>query len=127
MNDEPSAPMTAAAAGLADAELQALADLIAKQPPPRAPASKPDPARIARGRTVVEKERCASCHNADFSGHDNVPRIANQREDYLLKALRDYKKGVRTGYGNAIMPETVSGLRDAELADAAYFLARFRR
>jgi hypothetical protein len=25
------------------------------------------------------------------------------------------------------MPETVSGLRDAELADAAYFLARFRR
>jgi cytochrome c553 len=118
--------MTAAAAGLSDADLQTLADLITKQPPPRAPASKPDPARLARGRAVVEKERCASCHNADFSGHDNVPRIANQREDYLLKALRDYKKGVRTGYGNAIMPETVSGLSDAELADAAYFLARFR-
>jgi cytochrome c553 len=41
--------------------------------------------------------------------------------------LRDYKKGVRTGYGNAIMPETVSGLGDEELADAAYFLARFQR
>jgi cytochrome c553 len=119
-------PMSAAAAGLKDADLQAFADLIARLPPPRPPPSKPDPARFARGRAIAERERCGSCHNPDFSGHDNVPRIANQREDYLLKALRDYKKGVRTGYGNAAMPETVSGLSDTELADVAHFLAQLR-
>ena len=116
-------PMNAAAKGLSDADLQALAELIAKLPPPPAPSAKPDPSRFARGRAIAEKERCGNCHNPDFSGHDNVPRLANQREDYLLKALRDYKKGVRTGYGMAVMPETVSGLNDAELQDVAHFLA----
>ncbi|HEX6528684.1 MAG TPA: c-type cytochrome [Burkholderiales bacterium] len=115
--------MNAAAKGLSDADLQALADRIAKLPPPGPPQAKPDQARFARGRAVAEKERCANCHDPDFSGHDNVPRLANQREDYLLKALRDYKKGVRTGYGMAVMPETVSGLTDAELQDLAHFLA----
>jgi cytochrome c553 len=115
--------MNAAAKGLSDADLQALADTIAKLLPPRPPATKAEQARFARGRAIAEKERCGNCHNADFSGHDNVPRLANQREDYLLKALRDYKKGVRTGYGMAVMPETVSGLSDAELEDVAHFLA----
>jgi cytochrome c553 len=55
-----------------------------------------------------------------------MPRLANQREDYLLKALRDYKSGARVGYGNAVMPETVSGLSDADLADVAHFLAHVR-
>jgi cytochrome c553 len=115
--------MNAAAKGLSDADLQALADRIAKLPPPPAPSGKPDAARFARGRAIAEKERCGNCHDADFSGHDNVPRLANQREDYLLKALRDYKKGARAGYGMAVMPETVSGLADAELQDIAHFLA----
>lgn len=122
-----NAPMSAAAAGLTDAELQALADLVARFPPPSPPTSKRDPARFARGRAIAEKERCATCHNPDFSGRDNMPRLANQREDYLLKALRDYRKGVRTGYGNAVMPETVSALNDQDLVDVAHFLSHFRR
>jgi cytochrome c553 len=40
--------------------------------------------------------------------------------------LRDYKSGTRVGYGNAVMPETVSGLSDADLADVAHFLAHVR-
>ena len=115
--------MNAAAKGLSDADLQALADRIAKLPPPPVPSSKPDQARFDRGRAIAEKERCGNCHNPDFSGRENMPRLANQREDYLLKALRDYKKGVRTGYGMAVMPETVSGLKDDDLLDIAHFLA----
>jgi cytochrome c553 len=120
-----SPAMTAAAAGLKDADLQAFADLITKLPPP-APAANPDEARFKRGRAIADKERCANCHEADFSGRENMPRLAGQREDYLLKALRDYKKGARTGYGTAVMPETLSGLGDQELADVAHFLSHVR-
>ena len=114
--------MTAAAKGLKDEDLQALADYFSKLPPPRA-AGKGDSEKLKRGRAVLEKERCTSCHGAKLEGDNNVPRLANQREDYLLKALRDYKSGRRVGYGNAVMPETVSNLSDAELADLAHFLA----
>lgn len=103
--------------------LRSLVDAIAKLPPPPPPLDKPDAARFQRGGAIVAKQQCVSCHGADFSGNNNVPRVANQREDYLLKALRDYKSGRRVGYGNSVMPETVSGLDDKDLSDLAHFLA----
>ena len=53
--------------------------------------------------------------------------VPEAKGDALLKALRDYKTGVRVGYGNAVMPELVSQLRDADLQDLAHFLHYFRR
>ncbi len=52
-----------------------------------------------------------------------MPRLAHQREDYLLKALRDYKSGARIGYGNAAMAEELAGMSDADLAALAHYLA----
>jgi cytochrome c553 len=56
-----------------------------------------------------------------------MPRLANQREDYLLKALRDYKQGVRVGYGSASMPEAVATLSDEDLVALAHYLAQLPR
>ena len=42
-------------------------------------------------RALITQHRCNSCHSLDLTGRENVPRIANQREDYLAKTLRDYK------------------------------------
>jgi cytochrome c553 len=122
-----SREMTEAAKGLSNDELRALGDALASLPPPPAPATRPDATRFSRGRALAQKERCGSCHEPDYSGRENMPRLANQREDYLLKALREYKKGVRVGYGNAVMPELLSQLRDADLQDLAHFLHHFRR
>jgi cytochrome c553 len=118
--------MTAMAKDLSDADLTSLADAISRLPPPKAPEEKVDQKKFSEGKAIAAKERCGSCHGGDFSGEKNVPRLASQREDYLLKALRDYKGNKRVGYGNAVMPETVAGLGDAELSDLAYYLSRFR-
>jgi cytochrome c553 len=114
--------MTAQAKGLKDDDLRGLSEAIAKLPPPR-PAGEPDRERYERGRKVTEGRHCTSCHGADFDGHHNVPRVAHQREDYLFKALKDYRHGNRVGYGNAVMPETVAGLDDKALGDIAHYLA----
>jgi cytochrome c553 len=118
-------PMDAFARGLTNDDLRAFGELITKLPPPAPPATKPDAARVARARTLVEQRKCAVCHNPDFSGREQMPRLANQREDYLLKAMQDYRSGNRIGSGNAAMAETVHGLGDAQLADLAHFLAHF--
>ena len=52
-----------------------------------------------------------------------MPRLAGQREEYLLKSLRTYKDNSRSAY-DAQMSEVVYPLKDEELADLAYFLAR---
>lgn len=115
-------PMNELMKGASDADLQAFADAIAKLPAPKS-ADAGDAARLARGLTLVQQNRCNICHRSDFSGAENVPRLAAQREDYLLKTLRDYKSGARHGY-DASMAEVLQPLGDAEFVELAYFLAR---
>jgi cytochrome c553 len=116
-------PMNYMAKGLSDDELRQFAEIIAKLPPPR-PADGPvDAARIERAKALVAQNRCNVCHTASFAGQDNVPNIADQREDYLVKALRGYKDNSRHGY-DATMAEVMAPISDAQILDLAYYIAR---
>ena len=110
--------------GLTDDELRSMADIIAKLPPPRPVEEPGDSARLERARALIQQHRCNFCHNPDFSGAQQVPRLAGQREDYLVKALREYKNNMRRSY-DAAMGDVLYAISDEQLLDLAYFLARF--
>jgi cytochrome c553 len=93
--------------GWSDEDLQSMSIALSKLPPPRPLAEKGDPQRLARGSALAEKNHCNICHRSDFTGQENVPRLADQREDYLLKTLREYKTGARHAY-DATMAEEAS-------------------
>jgi cytochrome c553 len=116
-------PMNEATQGLTDDDLRRMADGIAKLSPPRPVGDAGDPSRLARARGLIQQHRCNFCHNPDFSGEQNVPRLAGQREDYLVKALREYKNNTRRAY-DAAMPEVLYPINDEQIRDLAYFLAR---
>jgi cytochrome c553 len=118
-------PMNGMAKALSDHDLRAFSDFFSALPKPVPPADAGDPARLQRAQALVQQHRCNSCHNADFSGRDNVPRIANQREDYLAKTMREYKDNSRPGY-DASMAEVLQPVTPEQIADLAYFLARVR-
>ena len=120
----PVEPMTELTKGWSDADLQQAADFIASLPPPKPTADPVDAARLERARALVEQNHCNVCHRPDFSGQENVPRVADQREDYLLKALRDYKSSARRGY-DATMAEALQPVGDAQLPELAYYLAHW--
>ena len=111
--------------GLTDDDLQAFAETVAKLPPPAPAADTTDAARMAHAKELVVKHRCNFCHAPDLAGQDQVPRIADQREDYLLKTLREYKSNTRYAY-DAAMASVVAELQDQDFADLAYYLARVR-
>jgi cytochrome c553 len=117
-------PMNELAKDLTDDDLRAFSEEIAKLPPPTSPEGA-DKARMEKGRTVAARHRCGFCHNPDLSGHDQIPRIAAQREDYLLKAMRAYKTGERRGYDPA-MVEVAQAIPDGDLADLVYAIAHWR-
>ena len=79
----------------------------------------------AAGQALAQQHRCNSCHNPDFSGKENVPRIANQREDYLAKTLAEYKDNSRHGY-DGTMADVMGPVTAEQIADLAYYLARVR-
>ena len=118
-------PMNDMAKGLSDADLQSFADIIAKLPAPQPDTGPVDEARMQRGQALVVQNRCNFCHQADFAGQQNVPRIAAQREDYLVKALRGYKDNSRHGY-DASMADVVAPITDQQILDLAYYVARVK-
>ena len=118
-------PMNDMARGLTDDDLQNLAGIIAKLPPPQPTAGPADDARLERARALVEQNHCNFCHTPSLTGQQNVPRIADQREDYLLKALRGYKDNSRRGY-DGTMADVVPSLTDEQMQDLAYYVARVR-
>ena len=118
-------PMNEMAKSLSDDDLRTFSDFIGKLPKPAVPADTGDPARLQRAAVLSQQHRCGSCHNPDFSGRDNVPRIANQREDYLANTMREYKNNSRHGY-DATMAEVLQPVTEDQISDLAYFIARIR-
>jgi len=118
-------PMNEMTKGLSDNDLRVLSEMITKLPPPEPVSDTPGPARMDRGRVLAQQNRCNFCHQSNFQGLDNVPRLAAQREDYLLKSLRAYKVNSRRGY-DAQMSEVVYAMKDEDFVDLAYFLARVK-
>jgi cytochrome c553 len=115
--------MNDVAKDLTDADLQRFADTIAKLPPPPASTEPADPALLDAGRALASQHRCNFCHTGNFGGADSVPRLAGQREDYLLKSLREYKSGTRREY-QSVMAEVMRPLQDPDIVALAHFLAR---
>ena len=117
--------MNEAAKDLTDGGRQSIADALAALPAPKPPDDAGDPARLERARALTEQNHCNVCHRPDFAGQQTVPRIADQREDYLLKTLRDYKSGTRRAY-EPIMIEVLQPIDDAQFVEFAYYLSHFR-
>jgi cytochrome c553 len=108
-----------------DDDLRNFSDFLAKLPAPQPPADAGDADRMQRAATLITQNRCNSCHNLDLTGRDNVPRIANQREDYLAKTLHEYKTNDRHGYDGS-MAEVLVPVNDQQVLDLAYYISRFR-
>ena len=116
--------MNEATKGLTDDELRKLADIFSNLPPPPRIEGPADDARMERARVLIQQHRCNFCHQ-NLAGQENVPRLASQREDYLVKTLLEYKTNIRRGY-DASMAEVIYPLNDAQILDLAYFIARAR-
>lgn len=115
-------PMNELTKDFTDEDLRAFADEIAKLSPPTPPSQGRDAALVEKGRDAAQRHRCGSCHNPDMSGHDQIGRIGAQREDYLLKALREYKTGERRGYDPA-MVEVARDIPDEDFVAISHYLA----
>jgi cytochrome c553 len=113
--------MEAAVRGMKDAEIRALARHYAAQKPVAA-QGEPEPALMKQGAALVRKLHCASCHEKDFRGREQMPRLAAQREEYLESAMNAYRNYTRTG-GDTLMAASLYGTSGSDIRALAHFLA----
>ena len=106
---------------LKDDELVALAKHFSKLTP-RPSDEAIDPALAKRGATLSASMRCASCHLPSLAGQQQMPRLAKQRIDYMIQAMKALRDNQRSG-AETLMSATVFGIPDADLAALAHFAA----
>src|SRR5205823_9353204 len=104
-------------------DIRNLGAYFASLTPPK--NSKPDdnPDLSKKGAEAAAGRRCASCHTDTYAGTKAVARVAGQREEYLVKALRDYKSGKRSGGAMAAMADVAYPLTEEEIEALAHYLA----
>jgi len=108
-------------AGLSREDMFDLAAFFAAQKP-RPNAFKADPARVARGKAKADEVLCTMCHLGGFLGQNEIPRVAGQHYEYVVKQMRDFKTGRRTNdAGN--MASVAKTLSERDIEDLAHFLS----
>ena len=109
--------------GIKDPEIIKLAEHFSKLPAKSMERASADRSLLERGAQRAKELRCGICHLGDFSGQNQIPRLAGQRELYLEAEMRAYRDGKRTG-GDTIMAAALYGVSDADLKALAHFLSR---
>jgi cytochrome c553 len=104
-------------------DIRNLGAYFASLAPPKATQPDDNPDLSKKGAQAASGRRCANCHTDSFAGTNAVARIAGQREEYLLKALHDYKSSVRSGGGMAAMADVAYPLSEEEITALAHYLA----
>jgi len=67
---------------------------------------------------------CAGCHGeTGISITPTIPNLAGQKEQYLVKAIKDYRDGKRK---DPMMASIAQGLKDDDIVDLAAYFSQLR-
>jgi cytochrome c553 len=116
--------MSPMAVNLTKQDMQELADYFSKQ------KAKPsehqvDAQKVTNGKKIADAALCTMCHLGGFSGQNEIPRVAGQRYEYIVKQLRDFRAKNRTNdAGN--MTSVSKGLSDEDIDSLAQYVTSLR-
>lgn len=112
-------------------QMPALAAHFAAQSPAPGPAVNEQLA--ARGKVLYEEGNqatgvpgCVGCHLAEGLGTRRYPRLAGQRQAYVVQQLMNFKSGARTNDRAGVMRYVAGRLTDEEMRAVAEYVAGLR-
>lgn len=86
---------------------------------------KADPERVRKGKAKSDETLCTMCHLGGFAGQNEIPRVAGQRYEYVVKQLHDFKTYKRTNdAGN--MASVAKTLSDDDIVNIGHYLASLK-
>jgi cytochrome c553 len=110
--------MSPAAVVLSEPDMQDLAEYFSGQTMIRSTA-KTDPAIIEQGKKIASEAQCVACHQPNFKGLNEFPRVSRQKYPYIVKQLKDFRDGTRV---SDVMGPTVKNLTDEQIVALAQYL-----
>ena len=116
--------MSPMAANLSRDDMLDLAAYFAAQKPTPI-AFNADSAKVEAGRRKAAEVLCTMCHLGGFGGQNEIPRVAGQYDQYIVKQLKDFRDRRRTNdAGN--MTSVTKGLSDQDIENLAAYIANLQ-
>ena len=112
--------MTPMVAGMTRDEMRELGAYFAAQKPP-VQAFVADPAKAQLGKAKADETLCTMCHLGGFLGQNEIPRVAGQHFDYIVKQLSDFKAHNRTNDAGS-MTSVAGTLSEQDIQNLAHYI-----
>ena len=113
--------MNPVAQALSKEDMLALADYFSVQKQ-RPIAFKADAGKVGAGRSKADETLCAMCHLGGFSGQNEIPRVAGQHPEYVVKQLKDFKARTRTNDAGS-MTSVAQTLSEQDIENLAHYIS----
>jgi cytochrome c553 len=115
-----NALMSPMVVGMTRDEMRELGDYFARQTPP-VQSFAVDTAKARLGKLKADETLCTMCHLGEFAGQNEVPRVAGQHYDYIVKQLTDFKARTRTNDAGT-MTSVANTLSAQDIVNLANYL-----
>ncbi|HTN67623.1 MAG TPA: c-type cytochrome [Burkholderiaceae bacterium] len=116
--------MSPMAAPLSRQDMIDIANFYAAQPP-KPSTFKADETKVRIGKAKADEILCTMCHLGGFSGQNEIPRVAGQQYEYIVKQMKDFRSRTRTNdAGN--MTSVTKTLSDADIENLAQYITSLR-
>ena len=112
--------MTPMVTGLTRDEMREISDYFSKQKPPLQ-TFRTDPEKARLGKLKADETLCTMCHLGGFAGQNEVPRVAGQHYDYIVKQLTDFRARTRTNDAGT-MTSVANTLNAQDIENLAHYL-----
>ena len=113
--------MTPMTAGLSKDDMREIASYYSKQKL-SSKGFKADAEKAKLGKAKADETLCAMCHLGEFVGQNEIPKVAGQNYDYVVKSLTDFKAKTRTNdAGN--MTSVASTLSATDIENLAHYIS----
>jgi cytochrome c553 len=116
--------MSPMAANLERQDMIDIANFYAAQPA-KPSTFKADEQKIKLGKAKADETLCVMCHLGGFAGQNEIPRVAGQQYDYIIKQMMAFKARTRTNdAGN--MTSVAQTLNETDIENLAHYLTSLR-
>lgn len=116
--------MTAMASALSRQDMIDISNFYAAQKA-KPSSHKVDETKARLGKAKADETLCTMCHLGGFAGQNEIPRVAGQQYDYIVKQMRDFKTRTRTNdAGN--MTSVAQTLSEADIENLAHYITSLR-
>lgn len=82
---------------------------------------KVDGSKVTEGKKIADNALCTMCHLGAFSGQNEVPRVAGQHYEYIVKQLTNFRARQRTNDAGSMTAYT-QGLTDEQIDALAQYI-----